>query len=157
MKRIPLTHGYFALVDDDDYEELSKHKWHYHEGYACRNSDLINGRRKTLRMHREIIHAPQGIGTDHIDGNKLNNQKSNLRTATQSQNNANTSARNNTSKYKGVSIRNNHWRSQIRFNGKTKSLGTYRTEEEAAKAYDVKAKELFGEYARLNFGGTDNG
>jgi hypothetical protein len=99
---------------------------------------------------------------DHIDNNKLNNQKSNLRLATHHQNQFNSNLqRNNTSGYIGVVYHKNykknkiskmsHWHARIKFNSKHISLGYYQTPEEAAKAYDKKAKELFGEFAKTNF------
>ena len=104
-------------------------------------------------MHREIMDAAPGEEIDHIDGNGLNNQKSNLRTATRSQIVAKARPRRDkTSKYKGVSFVNQikKWRSSIQKEGKRYYLGDYVDEDEAAKAYNKKACELFGSFARIN-------
>ena len=160
MKKIQLTRKSFAIVDDDDYERLSKHKWfcNYY-GYACRTESYprINGKqkKKNILMHREIIDCPVGKDTDHQDGNKLNNQKANLRICNRRMNNANLPKRKNcSSKYKGVT-----WNKQIKKwcaqttseDNKHLHLGTFLKEEDAAKAYDKKARELFGEFARCNY------
>jgi len=152
-KFIPLIRGGFAIVDGDDYEKLAKYRWYCeHEGntsYAVRTK---NGKR--IYMHRQILDAPKGKVVDHKDGNGLKNRKSNLRLCTRAQN-----MRNRrpwlrcSSKYKGVSwdTCGNHWRARITFNGKKIHIGHFDDEVEAARAYDRKAWELFGEYAYLNF------
>ena len=94
MKKIELTKGQFAMVDDDDFEELSKHKWWVGSGgYAAREVSLgtKDGKhlRKTVLMHRQILKAPDGMDVDHANHNKLDNRKSNIRLATRSQNKAN--------------------------------------------------------------------
>lgn len=159
MKQIPLSQGLFALVDDEDFEYLNQFKWHARKSrdtfYASRNLKISKNNRKTIQMHRVILGTTDTkIQGDHIDGNGLNNQKSNLREATHEQNRRNTkSYKNGVSKYKGVSYRKDSkkWRSIINFNKKVIRLGYFSSEIEAAKAYDVKAKELFGEFAWLNF------
>ena len=110
-------------------------------------------------MHRFILNAPKGQYVDHRDRNGLNNQKRNLRFCTQSQNMMNLKSSTGTSKYKGVSwnIKYKRWQSHIRLNYKLKNLGSYNSEIEAALAYDHAARELFGEFARLNFPGNGNG
>lgn len=105
-------------------------------------------------MHREIMNAPKGMVVDHIDGNGLNNRKSNLRICTQAQNNLNSRPKRNcSSRYKGVSFykRDKIWQVQIFHNSRTIFLGRFDDEIEAALAYDRKAAELFGEFAYLNF------
>lgn len=162
MKKIPLGRGKFALIDDDDYDRVSMHTWHMksrlHLNYASSTKYLGGGRKKAkyrmLQLHRFIMNPSKGMDVDHIDGNGLNNQKSNLRICTHQQNCMNTrKSRNTTSRYKGVSWdkESGKWKASIRFNNSLKNLGRYRTQKEAAKAYDKKAKELFGEYGNLNF------
>ena len=157
MKKIPLTQGKAALVDDADYEWLNQWKWcavkmcHFY--YAVRHAKQDNAR--VLYMHREIMSAPKGLDIDHIDHDGLNNQKINMRLCTRQQNCANKRKRDFTtsSKYKGVCYirKNGLWLANISYNNKTMSLGHHAAEEDAARAYDKKAVELFGEFASTNF------
>ncbi len=163
MKTISLTKGQFAIVDDDDYGWLSQWRWQYCQGYAYRNVySKEKGHGVLTPMHRiimgEVVGESLEFRVDHIDRNKLNNQRDNLRPATRSQNAANTPKRNQqmTSKYKGVARRVGKykyklWSATIRCNNETRYIGYYFTELEAARAYDRAAIELFGEYAYPNF------
>lgn len=156
MKKIPLTQGKYALVDDADHRRLNQFKWCVYRGggtfYATRQSPMI-------LMHREILGLKYHDGkyADHIDGNGLNNQRVNLRECTRQQNNHNSqSYLNASSKFKGVYRRKDgrksrKWRAAITCNRIKTDIGTFSNEIQAAKAYDEKAKELFGEFARLNF------
>lgn len=152
MKEIQLTQGKIALIDDEDFEEINKYRWCYsNNGYAVRNK---NG--KIILMHN-IIMKDKLI--DHIDGNKLNNQKSNLRKCTNQQNQMNRKkSKNCTSRFKGVYFnkKSNKWMSRLILNKETIFLGEFKTEEDSAKAYDSKARELFGEFARCNFDENGN-
>lgn len=160
MKEIPLTKGYVALVDDDDYDELIKYHWRVrvfkHTSYATRVM-RINGVQRTISMHRQILgilDTPE-LRADHIDFNGLNNQKSNLRTCTHQQNNKyKQSAKKSRSKYLGVApiskLHNKRYRATIYHNYKQYHLGYYATEEEAALAYNEAAKKFHGEFANLN-------
>ena len=106
-------------------------------------------------MHRVIMDAPKGMHVDHINGNGLDNRRENLRLCTNSQNHMNRKThRDSSSKYKGVSWnkRNSKWQAYIGSGIKRKNLGYFASESDAAKAYDIKAKECFGEFARLNLG-----
>ena len=151
-KSIPLTQGKFAIIDDDDYERISKHKWTFaNAGYAYRKSPRPNP--KALLMHRVVIRAKTGQEVDHINGDRLDNRKENLRFCTSSQNKANMKLRkDNTSGYKGVSLdkRDNVFQAYINVSGKRFSLGRHETAIEAAKVYNEAAKKYFGEYSRLN-------
>lgn len=152
---ISLSQGLYALVDGEDYEQLSKHKWSagkVHNVYYASRTNVIGKRRKIL-MHREIMKEPVGFQIDHINGDGLDNRKANLRICTHSQNHQNQFSRKGcTSCFKGVSRRSNcnKWEAGIKHKGKSIWLGNYNTEIEAAKAYDKKAKELFGNFARIN-------
>ncbi len=161
MKRIPLTQGQFALVDDAEFEELSQYKWHAESGkhtfYAVRTAGA-GCNQKFIRMHRVIINAQRGQEVDHINGDGLLNIRSNLRYCTSSQNSQNRGKRKNcSSTYKGVSFDkrplNKKWRAHIfpPDTKKLKSIGYYKTEIEAAISYDEQATLYFGEFARLNF------
>jgi hypothetical protein len=158
MKEIILTQGKTALVDDEDFEELYKYKWHADKHgsiyYAVRSIN-INYKIKHILMHRQIFGiTDKKIFIDHIDHNSLNNQKSNLRICTNQQNQRNSlKQKNTTSIYKGVSLnkKSNKWHSIIIFNNKSIYLGSYINEIDAAKAYDVAAIKYFGEFANINF------
>jgi hypothetical protein len=154
MKTIPLTRGHSAIVDDEDFAELSKLKW-----FTTRNggNQLYARRtRPTMSMHRIILKAQPGQQVDHINGNSLDNRRCNLRFANTSQNAANQQKRNGSSQFKGVAIESRtyrlkkRWRARIKLNGKRYQLGYFHTEEEAALAYNQAAKKHFGEFARLN-------
>ena len=160
MKKIQLSQGKVAIVDDDDFEWLSEWKWYAHKHwntfYVWRSTNTKLGeKRKTIQMHRLILGLQRGDGkiVDHINHNGLDNRKCNLRIVTNSQNCMNQRpAKNFSSKYKGVSWRTSRkkWRAQIKLNKKTIYLGGFNSEEDAARAYNRKAIELFGEYAFLN-------
>ncbi len=158
MKKIPLTKGKFALVDDEDYEHLMQWKWHVNAyGYAVRNEkswyEGVKRKRKILFMHRLINKTPDGFHTDHIDGNTLNNKKNNLRDATRSKNMMNQKKREKCfSRYKGVCFSKDRqkWQVDIQKNKKSIFIGRFTCEIEAARAYNKAALEHFGEFARLN-------
>ncbi|MCI0551283.1 MAG: HNH endonuclease [Anaerolineae bacterium] len=154
-KQISLSRGLVALVDDADFEYLNQWKWHYAAGYASRNSSRIQGRRKPIRMHRVIMQAPDGIEVDHIDtNNKLDNRRQNLRLCTHVENMSNQKRpANNKSGYKGVCWRpdRNKWQCSITSKDQRIHVGYFLTAEEAAHAYDAKARKLFGVFARTNF------
>jgi len=154
-KLIPLTQGKFALVDDEDYERLSKFKWYYHNGYAARLTyDTATKKRKLIFMHRLILNTPDGKYTDHRDGNELNNMKSNLRICSTSQNMQNQRPhQDGTSVFKGVCWHKGKgkWLAYIKPEGKQKHLGYFKSETKAAFAYDEAAIALFGEFAKTNF------
>ena len=155
VKEITLTKGKVTLVDDVDHDWLLQWKWHYENGYA-RSFKKVNGRPRQIKMHRMIMehyqHDLAGFEVDHKDGNGLNNQKSNLRIATRSQNAQNKKrARNNTSGYKGVSrLPYGRWISYITVDHQRFTIGIYDAPEDAARAYNECAKILHGEFARLN-------
>lgn len=156
MKTIPLTQGYEMLVDDEDYLFLQSFKW-----YAVPSGNSVYAQADSIgRAHRVVAQRAgiliDGQQIDHIDRNGLNNRRENLRAATAKQNRRNSRkyqrSRGTSSSYKGVSwhAARNKWQAHIKYN-KSKFLGRFDSEIEAAKAYDKAARELFGEYARLNF------
>jgi hypothetical protein len=151
VKKIELTQGKYALVDDEDFEYLNQWKWHYHSSGYARRTDYPIG--NTIFMHRVVNKTADGYETDHKDGNRLNNQKANLRSCNSSQNKMN--RRNNkesTSRFKGVfwNSQKGKWASTIN-NPNQKHVGYFNDEEDAARAYDKAAVEYFGEFAYLNF------
>lgn len=160
MKQIELTQRKVALVDDADYEWLNQFKWfaqqHRNTWYAGRHSHQIGSKKVNVKMHREILGlAPGAKGlSDHRDGNGLNNQRSNLRVCTAAENSQNRRPKKHTSsKFKGVSWDKGErkWVAYIQHQKKMMTLGYFKNEAEAARTYDKKAKELFGEFAWLNF------
>lgn len=166
MKTIPLTHGQYAIVDDDDYEWLSQWKWgcdfQRTKMYVVKNAYLGGGRknprRKKIRMHRLILGLQEGEICDHKNGNGLDNRKSNLRKCTILQNNQNRkpmvtkNGKRTLSSFKGVSFNKleSKWIAYIRNNGQLVFLGYFTDEREAARAYNEAAKKYFGEFAFLN-------
>ena len=160
MKTIELNNNYTCNIDDEDYNEIKKYHWFtQHNGHATYAATHIT-QDKLMLMHRLILKLKEGEICDHKDHNGLNNQRNNIRQTT-SQNNSANQTKTRTyknlptmSKYKGVSWNRNYmkWFSQIGHNHKTLYLGIYTSEIEAAKAYDKKALELYGEHAYTNFG-----
>lgn len=151
MKYIELTQGKRALVDDSDYQHLNSHKWYFRSGYAVRVTG-IKGQRKTIWMHRNIANTPIGLDTDHINGDRLDNRKANLRICTTSQNMANRrKLKTTTLPYKGVHKQQNRYVARLGFNKQKIELGSYPTAELAAVAYDQAAVKHFGQFAHTNF------
>jgi hypothetical protein len=149
IKRIPVSDGQYALVDAADHEWLSRHHWHLWNGYAARQE-----KHKTIYMHREIMQPAEGMVVDHANRNKLDNCRSNLRVCTRQENMCNRGKdAGPSSRFKGVGYSKEHrkWRARIWFESQRIWLGYFVDEIEAARAYDRKAVELFGEFARLNF------
>ena len=151
MKEIPLTRGKVALVDDEDFERVAAHKWCYMTvGYAARS--VVEGKkRKLVYLHRFILQPAKGVHVDHADGDKLNNQRSNLRTCTHQQNMRNTKHyESNTSGHKGVAFDKwtGNWKAYINIDGKTIHLGRFPTAESAAEYRNAVAEKMFGEFNR---------
>jgi hypothetical protein len=156
MKTIPATQQVEVLVDDIDYERLIKHKWYFNGKYVCRNNRKINGKHlkpAQIYLHREIMNPPIGMEVDHKDGNRLNNQRSNLRICTDVENTRNRSMANkNYTGFKGVSLnkKTGSFVARIRFGGKRISLGYYKKPEEAYRAYKDGVLKYHGEFANPN-------
>lgn len=161
---IPLTQGQIALVDKDDYSRVSKHKWSatfYINGqstsgvfYAVR-SDVRDGKRVCVLLHRFVMEAPSGVEVDHINRNHtLDCRKSNLRLATHVQNmrNRRKTPVPTSSHYKGVCkcIKTGKWKVNIRLNSRQTYLGSFYDEAVAARVYNAAATRHFGEFALLN-------
>lgn len=160
-REIPLSRGLFAIVDDEDYEALSKFKWHAavrNKGlghYARRSAIGKDGKSRTIRMHRQIMgfHLPM---IDHENGNGLDNRRENLRSCPgNSENQVNQALRrNNTTGATGVVRHCGKYRAQIRIRQQFICLGVHPTLDEAALAYNKAAVRFFGDFARLNPVGT---
>ena len=147
-KEIVLSKGKVALVDDGDYEMLvaTGLRWCINDGYAFN--------RRLGRMHRHLLKPPVGVMIDHINGDKLDNRRENLRLCTNSQNQANRKVTRGVSKFKGVGWQKTawggHWFAKITVQGKVINIGSYLTDLDAAKAYNDAAVLHFGEFAHLN-------
>jgi len=152
MKTIPLNHGKVAIVDDEDFEYLSKFKWYAHcrktnshDYYYAARFDKLLGR--PVFMHRHILKPSKKMKVDHVDGNGLDNRKQNIRICTHAQNMANRRKFcKSSSKFKGVYRHKNKWAACIGINNKTKHIGVFSTEEEAHSEYMKKAKQVFGDF-----------
>ena len=150
MKEIQLTMGKKTRVDNEDYEKLSIYKWHVNIAaggrlYAARS--IFNGGK--ILMHREIMSPKIGEEVDHIDGNGLNNGRSNLRLATRKENARNAKIKtNNTSGYTGVHWhkKRQRWQALIMLNGRRKWLGNFTKVDDAAEAYKNVAKTHYGKF-----------
>ena len=147
---------YFAKVDDGDYEFLNQWRWSVkirgHSIYVHR-TDISDGCRRHIYMHLLILSAPTEMDVDHKDGDGLNNQRSNIRLCTHTQNMGNRKRQKSaTSKYKGLHLSKNKkkWIADIRVDGRTQHIGAFKTEENAAIAYNIYAEKYHGEFARYN-------
>jgi len=161
MKEIQLTQGQVALIDDDDFESVSKHKWYAKKNnvkckivyYACTNITL-NGKRNTIRMHQFILgKAPNGKEIDHANGITLDNQRDNIRFCTRQQNRYNSmGSPYSVTKCKGVTYneKSKMYRVRVNRDGKRVHVGCFAILEEAVAMYDIYALRYQGEFAYLN-------
>lgn len=158
MKTIPLSQGFVATIDDDDYERVNAFRWSASKRrttvYAQRKIKTPSGRWTSLLLHRFIMNVVHPkLYVDHADHDGLNCQKSNLRVCVPGENNGNQTPKAGTSRYKGVSWDSERgmWRAQITVHGKIRFLGRYENEEDAAIIYDAAARSAFGQFALCNF------
>jgi len=153
MKRILLNKGLSTIVDDKDYAELVQYNWHVIMIDRIQYAERKEGK-KNIRIHRQIMNPTKTNVVDHINGNGLDNRRSNLRICTPNQNRCNVHAKDSTktSIYLGVcwDKRDEIWKAQIQKNGKKINLGNYKAEREAAIAYNLAARVLFGKFANIN-------
>lgn len=155
--RIPLGNGGCAIVDAADAQIVSGVNWSRIDSQR-KDGAIVSYARGTLdgrkvSMHRLVLGTPSGMDTDHKNGDGLDNRRANLRSCTRQQNLANQRRTRGASRFKGVSFHRgaSKWHAEIFKDGTRIHLGLHLTEEAAARAYDAKASELFGEFARLNF------
>lgn len=153
MKTIKLTNHKITIVDDRDYDFINQWKWHANKRgntWRCprRNSETC-GKVTHWCMARIILDAPKGKQVDHINGNPLDNRRANLRLCSQAENARNRRMQ-RPGKYKGVHPNNSNWMAVIKTNGHLRYIGTYKTQVEAAIAYNKEAILMFGDFARLN-------
>jgi hypothetical protein len=149
MKRIPLTKGKYALVDDEDLEELNQYSWSLSgNGYAHRSSKSGEfSSYRPVRMHRHILGAGKGQVVDHINGDGLDNRRQNLRLCQTKDNVRNR----NKDGAKGVTFQAGKWVAQITVNYENIYLGRFVDKEQAMRAYDEAAKKHFKQFANVNF------
>ena len=153
MKRIKLSQGKFALVDDEDFKRISMFEW-----YAAKNRHTWYARRsinktRYIGMHHEVMRTSSSVQHDHKNGNGLDNRKDNLRPCNHSQNRMNCrKIKGTTSKYKGVSFnkKDKRWCVTIGLNNRHFFVGNFTDEKEAALAYNKAAKVHFSDRAKLN-------
>lgn len=150
---VPLTKGKFALIDEADASTVCQFLWScHHTGYAYRG-EYKDGKTKMVMLHRFLMDFPKGAEVDHVNGNRLDNRRSNLRLVTQQEQARNKMTRpTRKSPYKGVfwMRKNRKWQAQICDSGKIRYLGLHLSAEDAARAYNAAALETFGPHARLN-------
>lgn len=157
MRTIPLTQGKVAIVDDEDFEWLNQWKWHVVSRsamYAARSMWKGNRKKLNVRMHRMILSVKNGMIVDHINGDSLDNRKSNLRVCRHANNMRNRKpVKGSSSRFIGVHfhIPRKKWVASLSTGNKYYYLGIFKNEEDAARARDIKATEMFGEFAYLNF------
>jgi hypothetical protein len=159
MRKLFLTNGGYTILDDNDFDYFSKWKWCIDSlGYVRRVIYLGGGRKhqksKSFYLHREILKTPNGYETDHINRDKLDNRKSNLRITTRQQNGCNRILQsNNTSGYRGVTWNKDRqkWQAQIKAYQKHYYLGLFNDKFDAAKAYNKAAIKYFNRFAKLNY------
>lgn len=155
MKLILTKHGQEIVVDDDIYEQCNNRQWRVDKGGYARNNPWVNGKTVTVYLHRLVMKADSSKTiVDHINGDKLDNQRSNLRFVTQEQNKFNRKATVGTPcPYKGVTINSSSkrpYKADIFYRGVHHYLGVFATAEEAAQAYNEGSLKYHGEYGRLN-------
>ena len=154
---VPLTKGKVAIIDEADDKRVLAYSWcamvtKKGKWYAKRKI-IIDGKHTSQLLHRFILDAPAGVDVDHRNGDGLDCRRDNLRKASPSQNAANRSTKEHTSRYKGVSWdkRAARWRADLRYGYRSITLGRFESEEDAARAYDRAARRYHGVFARLNF------
>ena len=153
MKYLKLNKNFIAKLDDDDFIKYAHLRWFISDQGYVKHSTYRDGKFSQVRLHRLILNAPKDIFVDHINGDKLDNRKSNLRLCSNAENMRNRNAPvNNTSGYKGVSWMKTKmkWRARIKVFYKEIWLGLFNSKEDAAKAYNIAAQKKFGRFANLN-------
>lgn len=152
MKRIPLTKGYSAIIDDEDYSKVGHLKWCFCNGYASR-AVRTHGKKQTVYMHRVILDAPQGMDVDHKNHDTLDNRRENIWICTRRENLQNLKHKTRImagSGYKGVYPHRNKWQVKVSMNGTEMHVGIYDTKQEAALYYNVAAQLFLGKNTYLN-------
>lgn len=147
MKKIKASH-LEAIISDEDYDRVSQYNWWLLKAGYVYTQTCIKGKRTTILLHSFIMTPAKGTEIDHINGDVLDNRRENLRLASRSQNCGN---RRSFGKLKGIYWNKNAWQAQIKKDGEYVYLGRFKDPMEAARKYDEKATELFGDFACVNF------
>ena len=153
MRLIKLTQNKFSIVDNIDFLNLSRFKWHLTSNGYAKGKRKLNDKWQNVSLHRFLLNPPLDKEIDHINGDRLDNRRRNLRIVNHSQNQQNAIKPNtNTSGFKGVTWKpkSKKWQSYIMVAKKFIYLGLYSSKEEAARFYNQAAVKYFGEFARLN-------
>lgn len=154
MKAIELTQGKYAVIDDEDFERVSGHKWRFDGRYAVTHyQESTKSPRKNLRLHRFILMVKRGESIDHINNDPLDNRRENLRICSHAENNWNKGLTVlNTSGFKGVYFHkaSKKYMARIKVYGKTHYLGIFEEVKDAAMAYNEAARKMHGVFAKLN-------
>ena len=151
MVAIDVGNGLMALIDDEDLARVEQLTWRVREDGYVQRTWIENGRTCHELLHRFVMNAAEDEVVDHEHGDRWDCRKENLRIATLSQNAANRPTTSKERAWKGICPHGNRWKARIKLEGQSVYLGSFQTPEEAAYAYDVAAKRLFGSFARLNF------
>lgn len=150
MISIDVGNGLLALIDDEDFPRVEPFTWRAREDGYIHRTWIEDGKTCHELLHRFVMDAAEDELVDHENGDRWDCQKDNLRVATYSQNAANRPTTADRA-WKGIYPHGNRWKARIKLEGQNVYLGSFQTSQEAAYAYDVAAKRLFGEFAKLNF------
>lgn len=151
VNTIPVSGGSNALVSAQDWPDVKKSSWCFGAGKPNQRYIQARRNRKAVYLHRLFFDSKTKFMVDHINGDTRDNRRENLRLCSQAQNNYNSIIRKGRSKFKGVTMtRDGTWNARIKINGRYRSLGCFRDERDAAKAYDRAAIEYYGEFSRTN-------
>lgn len=152
-KEIKLSNGGVTIVDEKNFDWLNQWTWREEAGYVIRGETQANGRKKKIRMHRQIMGFPENMAIDHINRVRHDNREENLRICTSAENSMNIVKNRNlktVSNYKGVQFRNKTWRARLNAHTKSYNIGSFDSELAAANAYNYYSKKYCGEYSVPN-------
>lgn len=157
MREVPLSRGLVAIVDDEDFDRVTRLRWYAtpvqqrERRFYAITSVASDGRSRTIYMHRLILNAGAKQIVDHANNDGLDNRRANIRIGTRSLNNANARWAVGKSGFRGVYQKSSRWSVQIWRDGQRHTIGSFADKEDAARAYDAAALAFFGDFATLNF------
>lgn len=150
MVSIDVGDGLIAFIDDEDYPRVSKHTWRIRDDGYVQRTWKIGDRYHHELLHRFVLRAAPEDLVDHWRGERWDCRKENLRIVTHQQNCMNRAPRDGR-QYKGIYPHGRKWKARIKMDGVNQYIGIFDSPEDAARAYDEAARQMFGEFARLNF------